>query len=90
MRTLTITTARTDGHDVLDLIEYRGVTIARQYDKRGPAGEWFYYAVTVEWQGEECAFNSVTGARRFIEEELDTDVGFDKAREWGIGRNRAC
>jgi hypothetical protein len=91
MRTfiITPTSTRTDAHAVLDLIDYRGVTVSRQYDERGPSSDWFYYVVTVEMGGEEFDFNSVTDARRWIDGELDTDHGFDPMREWGITASRA-
>jgi hypothetical protein len=90
MRTITISTSRTDAHAVLDIFEHSGVRIARQYDSRGPLSDWFYYVVTIEVGGKDFDFNSVADARRWIDSELHTDRDFDAMREWGIGRARAC
>lgn len=55
----------------ISLIEHHGVTITHQYDVRGPQHDDFYDLVTAELDGEECDFNTVEDAIRWIDEQLD-------------------
>jgi hypothetical protein len=61
------------GTAVICITEHRGVNVVHQYDSRGPEHDMFYDFVTIEWKGEECDFNTVDDARRWIDSELDTD-----------------
>ncbi len=53
------------------IIEYRGFDIVHQFDARGPQHEDFYSIVTLDYRGEECDFNSVSDAARWIDDQLE-------------------
>ena len=79
---------RTDVGHTLQIIEYRGILISRQFDTEAS------YLVTVELGGEDCDFNCLRDAIDFIEDELnaaDQRVYYrtqaDLNREWSsLGR----
>jgi len=85
---LTIVHTRTDARNTLQVIEYRGILITRQFSTDGD------YAVTVEWHTEECDFNSLIDALNWVEDELNREdsrryyrTQADLTREWSsLGR----
>lgn len=85
MRTisLNIIIDRMDAGLRLQVIDYRGVLITRQFSDAGD------YLVTVEWGGEECDFNRLVDAVRWVEDELNGEeqrryyrTQTDLHREW--------
>lgn len=71
-----------DGNAAITLIEHFGVTIAHQYDVRGPQHDDFYDLVTAELDGEECTFNTIDDARRWIDGQLDISAeSYEAANE---------
>lgn len=64
-QTLNIIIDRTDASLRMQVIEYRGVLITRQFSRDE-------YAVTVDMGHEEADFNSVTDAVRWVEDEMNT------------------
>lgn len=84
MRTisLNIIIDRMDAGLRLQVIDYRGVLITRQFGR-------YDYLVMVEWGGEEFDFNSVTDAVRWVEDVLNGEeqrryyrTQADLHREW--------
>jgi len=73
-------------HYALVITQHEGVNVVLQYDTRGPASDFYFHLVTVEWHGRELEFNEVDDARNWIDGEL-ADFGFDPAMEWSsLGR----
>ncbi len=71
----------------ISLIEHYGVMITHQYDVRGPQHDDFYDLVTLEFDGEECTFNTVDDACSWLDEQLDV-LGEDheehRLRSWQL------
>jgi len=71
----------------ISLIEHHGVMITHQYDARGPQHDGFYDLVTLEFDGEECTFNSVEDACSWLDEQLDVpaeDHEEHRLRSWQL------
>ena len=75
------------GDAAISLIEHYGVMITHQYDVRGPQHDDFYDLVTLEFDGEECTFNTVEDACSWLDEQLDV-LGEDheehRLRSWQL------
>ena len=73
---------RTDAGTRLQVIEYRGVLVTRQWDAD-------CYIVTVEFLAEEIEFNHLIDALKWVEDELNREdqrhyyrTQADLHREW--------
>ncbi len=81
---LNIITQTRTGDLYMQVIEYRSVRIVRQFSR-------FDYLVTVEYQGEECDFNHLVDALKWVEDTLNHLEQFrcyrsdaDLHREWTV------
>jgi hypothetical protein len=69
-----------------EIIPYRGFDIVHQFDARGEDGENYYSIVTVDFRGEECDFNTVEDAERWLDEQVDGTENNDehRLRSWEL------
>lgn len=69
-----------NGNDATETHSYRGYSIVREYAIDGD-----YDGASVEIDGENCDFNTVDRAKRWIDDLLDVEAdGWSARDEWGL------